>query len=157
MFDNKKVGNSGELVRIVGDTTVGRTVDVMVLRQGERIKVSVKLGQRPTNKELNTKVIPPEPAGSGGMTFVFSSLFVGRCPSFTLTFMRSPCRSTITSTVLPTVVSPTIRTNSPELPTFLLSNITITSEANRPASLDGHLKRLVYWLQMLSLCLIIKK
>jgi serine protease Do len=62
MFDNKKVGNSGELVRIVGDTTVGRTVDVMVLRQGERIKVSVKLGQRPTNKELNAKVMPPEPA-----------------------------------------------------------------------------------------------
>ena len=62
MFDNKEVGNSGELVRIVGDTTVGRTVDVIVLRQGERIKVSVKLGQRPTNKELNAQVAPPEPA-----------------------------------------------------------------------------------------------
>ena len=62
MFDNKEVGNSGELVRIVGDTTVGRTVDVIVLRQGERIKVSVKLGQRPTNKELNAQVTPPEPA-----------------------------------------------------------------------------------------------
>ena len=62
MFDNKEVGNSGELVRIVGDTTVGRTVDVIVLRQGERIKVSVKLGQRPSNKELNAQVTPPEPA-----------------------------------------------------------------------------------------------
>ena len=62
MFDNKEVGNSGELVRIVGDTTVGRTVDVIVLRQGERIKVSVKLGQRPTNKELNAQVTQPEPA-----------------------------------------------------------------------------------------------
>ena len=62
MFDNKEVGDSGELVRIVGDTTVGRTVDVIVLRQGERIKVSVKLGQRPTNKELNAQVAPPEPA-----------------------------------------------------------------------------------------------
>ncbi len=62
MFDNKEVGNSGELVRIVGDTTVGRTVDVIVLRQGERIKVSVKLGQRPTNKELNAQVTSPEPA-----------------------------------------------------------------------------------------------
>ena len=62
MFDNKEVGDSGELVRIVGDTTVGRTVDVIVLRQGERIKVSVKLGQRPTNKELNAQVTPPEPA-----------------------------------------------------------------------------------------------
>ena len=62
MFDNKEVGDSGELVRIVGDTTVGRTVDVIVLRQGERIKVSVKLGQRPTNKELNAQVVPPEPA-----------------------------------------------------------------------------------------------
>ena len=62
MFDNKEVSNSGELVRIVGDTTVGRTVDVIVLRQGERIKVSVKLGQRPTNKELNAQVTPPEPA-----------------------------------------------------------------------------------------------
>jgi serine protease Do len=61
MFDNKRVGNSGELVRIVGDTTVGRDVDVIVLRQGERIKVSVKLGQRPTNRELNAKVTPPEP------------------------------------------------------------------------------------------------
>ena len=61
MFDNKRVGNSGELVRIVGDTTVGRYVDVIVLRQGERIKVSVKLGQRPTNRELNAKVTPPEP------------------------------------------------------------------------------------------------
>ena len=62
MFDNKEVGNSGELVRIVGDTTVGRTVDVIVLRQGERIKVGVKLGQRPTNKELNAQVTQPEPA-----------------------------------------------------------------------------------------------
>ena len=62
MFDEKEVGDSGELVRIVGDTTVGRTVDVIVLRQGERIKVSVKLGQRPTNKELNAKVATPEPA-----------------------------------------------------------------------------------------------
>jgi len=62
MFDYKEVGNSGELVRIVGDTTVGRTVDVIVLRQGERIKVSVKLGQRPSNKELNAQVTPPEPA-----------------------------------------------------------------------------------------------
>ena len=62
MFDNKEVGNSGELVRIVGDTTVGRTVDVIVLRQGEQIKVSVKLGQRPSNKELNAQVTPPEPA-----------------------------------------------------------------------------------------------
>ena len=61
MFDNKEVSNSGELVRIVGDTTVGRTVDVIVLRQGERIKVRVKLGQRPTNKELNKQVTPPEP------------------------------------------------------------------------------------------------
>jgi len=62
MFDNKEVSNSGELVRIVGDTTVGRTVDVIVLRQGERIKVGVKLGQRPTNKELNAQVTQPEPA-----------------------------------------------------------------------------------------------
>jgi serine protease Do len=61
MFDNKEVSNSGELVRIVGDTTVGRTVDVIVLRQGERIKVRVKLGQRPTNKELNKQVAPSEP------------------------------------------------------------------------------------------------
>ena len=61
MFDNKEVSNSGELVRIVGDTTVGRTVDVIVLRQGERIKVSVKLGQRPSNKELNAQVTQPEP------------------------------------------------------------------------------------------------
>ncbi len=62
MFDDKKVGNSGELVRIVGDTTVGRNVDVVVLRQGERITVSVRLGQRPTNKELNARVTQPEPA-----------------------------------------------------------------------------------------------
>ena len=62
MFDNKEVSNSGELVRIVGDTTVGRTVDVIVLRQGERVKVSVKLGQRPSNKELNAQVTKPEPA-----------------------------------------------------------------------------------------------
>jgi serine protease Do len=61
MFDNKEVSNSGELVRIVGDTTVGRTVDVFVLRQGKRIKVRVKLGQRPTNKELNKQVAPLEP------------------------------------------------------------------------------------------------
>ena len=62
MFDDKKVGNSGELVRIVGDTTVGRNVEVVVLRQGERITVSVRLGQRPTNKELNARVTQPEPA-----------------------------------------------------------------------------------------------
>ena len=52
MFDGIKVANSGELVRVVGKAPVGKTVNVVVLRDGKRKTLQVTLGQRPSLVEL---------------------------------------------------------------------------------------------------------
>ena len=52
MFDGIKVANSGELVRVVGKAPVGKTVNVVVLRDGKRKTLQVALGQRPSLDEL---------------------------------------------------------------------------------------------------------
>ena len=52
MFDGIKVANSGELVRVVGKAPVGKTVNVVVLRDGKRKTLQVTLGQRPSLDEL---------------------------------------------------------------------------------------------------------
>lgn len=51
-FDGKDVSSSGELVRIVGATSVGKTVKVVVLRDGARKTLEVTLGQRPGEETL---------------------------------------------------------------------------------------------------------
>ena len=46
-FDGQDVGSSGELVRLVGKTAVGKTVDAIVVREGAKQILSITLGQRP--------------------------------------------------------------------------------------------------------------
>ncbi len=48
-FDGKTVENTRELVRIVGDSPVGKTVSIKVLRGGKKISLSVKLGRLEDN------------------------------------------------------------------------------------------------------------
>ncbi len=47
-FDGNKVDDTRELVREVGNTAVGKAVDVMVYREGEEVSLSVTLGRRET-------------------------------------------------------------------------------------------------------------
>ncbi|MEO0544081.1 MAG: Do family serine endopeptidase [Pseudomonadota bacterium] len=67
-FDGQEVGDTRELQRIVADTTVGATVDVVVIREGQEQTVQVTLGRledsetilaaqengEPTDDESNT-------------------------------------------------------------------------------------------------------
>ncbi len=45
-FDGEEIGDTRELVRRVGDTEVGKTVDVEVFRDGETVELAVTLGRR---------------------------------------------------------------------------------------------------------------
>ncbi len=45
-FDGREVENTRELVRIVGNTAVGKAVDVEIIRGGEAITIPVTLGRR---------------------------------------------------------------------------------------------------------------
>jgi len=61
-FDGRSVNDTRQLVRRVGETAVGRGVDVVVFRGGEEVTLVVTLGQR----ELAERAVPaaatPEPA-----------------------------------------------------------------------------------------------
>ena len=46
-FDGQDVGSSGELVRLVGKTAVGKTVSAIIVREGANQTLSITLGQRP--------------------------------------------------------------------------------------------------------------
>ena len=48
-FDGKKIKDTRELVRIVGDSQVGKKVLVKVLRDGKEVSLSVKLGRLEDN------------------------------------------------------------------------------------------------------------
>ena len=48
-FDDKKIKDTRELVRIVGDSSVGKKVLVKVLRDGKEVSLSVKLGRLEDN------------------------------------------------------------------------------------------------------------
>jgi len=48
-FDDKKIKDTRELVRIVGDSSVGKKVLVKVLRDGKEVALSVKLGRLEDN------------------------------------------------------------------------------------------------------------
>ena len=48
-FDGREVEDNNQLVRIVGETPVGQAVDVDILRDGERMTVSLKTAERPQN------------------------------------------------------------------------------------------------------------
>ncbi|NBD30126.1 MAG: Do family serine endopeptidase [Alphaproteobacteria bacterium] len=47
-FDGVDVADTRELVTVVGNSPVGKTVDVAVLRDGETVELAVKLGRRET-------------------------------------------------------------------------------------------------------------
>jgi serine protease Do len=51
-FDGKKVDRMRGLPRIVAETEIGKTVDVMVWRRGEKQAVNVTLGKLPEEEEL---------------------------------------------------------------------------------------------------------
>ena len=48
-FDGKAIKDTRELVRIVGDSPVGKTVSIKVLRGGKKLSLSVKLGRLEDN------------------------------------------------------------------------------------------------------------
>ena len=48
-FDGKTIKDTRELVRIVGDSPVGKQVSVKVLRDGKKVSLSVKLGRLEDN------------------------------------------------------------------------------------------------------------
>ncbi len=45
-FDGEEIGDTRELVRRVGDTEIGKTVDVEVFRDGDTVELAVTLGRR---------------------------------------------------------------------------------------------------------------
>ena len=59
-FDGKKVDEMRRLPRIVAETTVGKSVEVEVLRKGKTRKLNVVLGEFPENIKVAAK-----PGGSG--------------------------------------------------------------------------------------------
>ena len=50
LFDGIDIENTRELVRIVGNSPVGKDVPVLVLRNGETLDLTVKLGRRETSE-----------------------------------------------------------------------------------------------------------
>ncbi len=52
-FDGKAIKDTRELVRIVGDSPVGKTVSIKVLRGGKKLSLSVKLGRLEDNMARN--------------------------------------------------------------------------------------------------------
>jgi serine protease Do len=54
-FDGREVDDTRELVRIVGNTTVGKAVDVIVIREGEEMTIPVTLGRR---EEAEATAVP---------------------------------------------------------------------------------------------------
>jgi serine protease Do len=54
-FDGRVVEDTRELVRIVGNTSVGKAVDVDIIREGEEITLAVTLGRR---EEAEAQAVP---------------------------------------------------------------------------------------------------
>ncbi len=64
-FDGKKVTDTRQLVRIVGNTAVGKTVRVVVNREGETQTLRVTLGRRENSETAvpaSQEVMPDEPS-----------------------------------------------------------------------------------------------
>ena len=59
VFDGHEVEDVRDLIQTVGNTPVGKAVDVIVLRGGERLTLSVTLGLR-DDENLARAVLPPE-------------------------------------------------------------------------------------------------
>ncbi len=67
-FDGKKIKDTRELVRIVGDSSVGKKVLVKVLRDGKEIALSVKLGR------LEDNIASSQPARKGSKKVEFAGM-----------------------------------------------------------------------------------
>jgi serine protease Do len=61
LFDGKEVADVRGLVRVVGNTEVGKTVRVVVLRDGKQETLKVTLGRRETAESNNGTESTPEP------------------------------------------------------------------------------------------------
>ncbi len=61
-FDGRDVSDTRQLVRRVGETSVGRGVDVVVFRSGEEVTLVVTLGQRELAEGAMPEATPDEPA-----------------------------------------------------------------------------------------------
>jgi len=61
-FDGQTVKDSGELVRLVGAAPVGKSVETVVLRDGDETVINVVLGQRPDPDAMAQNNAEPEPA-----------------------------------------------------------------------------------------------
>jgi len=61
-FDGNSVEDTRQLVRIVGATSVGKAVDVIVFRGGEEVTLSVTLGRREEAESAVPASAPVEPA-----------------------------------------------------------------------------------------------
>ena len=60
-FDGRQVDSSSSLPPIVGRTEIGRTVEVSVLRDGERITLEVVIAELPEDDRLSGAEEPPAP------------------------------------------------------------------------------------------------
>ena len=69
-FDGGEVRNSRDLVRRVGDAPVGEEVDVVVLRDGDELRLAVTLGQRELAEGEGDTTVQPQPVNRSlmGMT-----------------------------------------------------------------------------------------
>jgi len=69
-FHGGDVRDSRDLVRQVGDAPVGEEVDVVVLRDGDELRLKVTLGQRELAEGEGDSAVQPQPANSSlmGMT-----------------------------------------------------------------------------------------
>ncbi|MFC1674721.1 Do family serine endopeptidase [Candidatus Omnitrophota bacterium] len=63
-FDAKPIDNVKELLAVVARTEVGRKVKVEVVREKKKVKLEVKIGERPESIEENQESTPKEAAES---------------------------------------------------------------------------------------------
>ncbi|MDE3240586.1 MAG: Do family serine endopeptidase [Paracoccaceae bacterium] len=60
-FDDHKVTDTRELVRIVANDEIGKTVKVVVFREGKQVTLQVTLGRRPNSADAAASESKPQP------------------------------------------------------------------------------------------------
>jgi len=75
-FDGREVEDNNQLVRIVGDTPVGQDIDVVILRDGERMTVSLTTAERPQDLtgSGDAPQTPDEPGVTSGLGLNLSDI-----------------------------------------------------------------------------------
>jgi serine protease Do len=63
-FDGQDVKDSRDLPRMVASTPVGKSVEVVVVRDGKEVTITVVLGRLPDEKAASSKSAPPADDGS---------------------------------------------------------------------------------------------